>query len=165
MTPFSFEHVFRTASIHDLLDAYFDDDHQAEQDRVLAITSRELLERTASSRVCRVTPRRQLPALVRPFVVGPLHYVETVVRVEDGLTIDIRPSVGRTRISATYRLDTVGPGKVGRRYAGSVSVDIALVGARIERGIALDLGRSLELAASCTQKFLDRIPRSMAARA
>ena len=165
MTPFSFEHLFRAASPRELLDAYFDDDHQAEQDHVLAITHRELLEKTAVSRVCRVTPRRQLPALVRPFVVGPLHYVETVVRTDDGLVIDIRPSVGRTQISATYRLDTVGPGKVGRRYAGSVSVDIALVGARIERGIVVDLGRSLELAAACTQKFLDRIPSSMAARA
>ena len=165
MTPFSFEHVFRAASIHELLDAYFDDDLQAEQDRVLAVTSREVLERTAMSRVCRVTPRRQLPALVRPFVTGTLQYVETVVRVEDGLTIDIWPSVGRTQIAATYRLDTVSPGRVSRRYAGSVSVDIALVGGRIERGIVLDLGRTLELAASCTQKFLDRIPRSLAARA
>jgi Protein of unknown function (DUF2505) len=165
MTPFSFEHVFAAASVQDLLDAYFDDDHQAEQDRVLAVTHRELIERTSVSRVCRVTPRRQLPALVRPFVTGTLQYVETVVRVEDGLTIDIRPSVGRTQITATYRLDTVGAGRVRRRYAGSVSVDIALVGARIERGIAGELGRTLELAASCTQKFLDRIPRSMAARA
>lgn len=165
MTPFSFEHVFRAASIRDLLDAYFDDEHQAEQDSVLAVTSRELLERTPVSRVCRVTPQRQLPALVRPFVTGPLQYVETVVRVEDGLTIDIRPSVGRTQISATYRLDTAGPGRVARRYAGSVSVDIALVGARIERGIAQELGRSLALAAACTQKFLDGIPRSLAARA
>ena len=165
MTPFSFEHVFRAASVDDLLDAYFDDGHQAEQDRVLAVTSRELLERTPVSRVCRVTPHRQLPALVRPFVTGPLQYVETVARVADGLTIDIRPTVGRTQISATYRLDTVGPGRVARRYAGSVSVDIALVGARIERGIVLDLGRSLELAAACTQKFLDGIPRSLAARA
>lgn len=165
MTPFSFEHLFRAASVRELLDAYFDDDHQAEQDRVLAITSREVLTRTSESRVCRVTPRRQLPALVRPFVTGPLSYVETVVRGADGLAIDIRPSVGRTEISATYRLDTVGPGQVRRRYAGSVSVDIALVGGRIERGIVMDLGRSLELAAACTQKFLDGIPRSLAARA
>ena len=44
-------------------------------------------------------------------------------------------------------------------------MDIALVGGRIERGIVGELGRTLELAASCTQKFLDRIPRSLAARA
>src|SRR3569623_1260470 len=165
MPPISFEHVFRTASIHVLLDAYFDDDHQAEQDRVLDVTSRELLERTPVSRVCRVTPRRQLPAFVRPFVTGRRQYVETVVRVAEGLTIDIRPSVGRTQICATYRLDTAGAGRVTRRYTGSVSVDIALVGGRIARGIVGDLGRSQELAAACTQKFLDWIPRSLAARA
>jgi hypothetical protein len=132
---------------------------------VLDVTHREVLERTPVSRVCRVTPRRQLPALVRPFVAGTLYYVETVVRGDDGLTIDIRPSVGRTQISATYRLDTVAPGAIRRRYEGNVSVDIALVGPRIERGLVAELGRTLELAAATTQAYFDRIPRSLAARA
>lgn len=165
MTSFSFEHVFRAASAGELLEAYFDEELQAEQDRVLGVTTREVVEQTATTRVCRVTPRRQLPALVRPFVTGTLCYVETVVRAPDGLTIDIRPSVGRTQISATYRLDSVGAAQIRRRYTGSVSVDIALVGARIERGVVADLGRSLEQAAVCTQGWLDRIPRSLAARA
>ncbi len=165
MTPFSFEHVFRAASCRELLDAYFDEDHQAEQDRVLDVTHREVLAQSPVSRVCRVTPRRQLPALVRPFVAGTLSYLETVVRGDDGLTIDIQPSMGRTQISATYRLDSVGPGEIRRRYAGNVSVDIALVGPRIERGIVAELGRTLQVAAASTQAYLDRIPRSLAARA
>ena len=165
MTPFAFEHVYRAASTEELLEAYFDDDLQAEQDRVLGVTTREVLTRTLESRVCRVTPRRQLPALVRPFVAGTLSYVETVTRAQDSLAIDIRPSVGRTVIAATYRLDSIGPGAIRRRYVGNVSVDIALVGSRIERGLIEELGRSLELAAACTQAWLDRIPRSLAARA
>ncbi|MBV8762576.1 MAG: DUF2505 family protein [Deltaproteobacteria bacterium] len=165
MTPFEYEHLYRAASIEELFEAYFDDDLQAEQDRVLGVTSRELLARGPMSRVCRVTPRRQLPALIRPFVAGTLNYVETVERAGDVLTIDIRPSMGRTQISATYRLDSVGAGVIRRRYVGSVSVDIALVGGRIERGLVDELGKSLVQAAACTQAWLDRIPRSLAARA
>jgi Protein of unknown function (DUF2505) len=167
MTPFCFEHVFVADSVAEVFAAYFDDDQQAEQDHVLEITSRETLERTPLSRVCRVTPRRQLPALVRPFVTAPLQYIEVVnwQRERDELAITIRPNLGRVEISATYRLEQVAPQSIRRRYAGCVSVDIALIGARIERGFVEELGRSLPRAAGCTQAWLDRIPRSMAARA
>lgn len=167
MTPFCFDHVFRADSVDQLFAAYFDEALQAEQDRLLEIASRETLERTALSRVCRVAPRRQLPGFLQPFLRGPLHYVETVTRLpeRDELAIEICPSLGRIRISATYRLEAAGPQTIRRRYAGDVSVDIALVGGRIERGIVEDLAQSLPRAAGCTQAWLDRIPRSVAARA
>ena len=165
MTPFSFEHAFTAGCVADVLAGYFDDELQAEHDRVLGIARREVLERTAMSRVCRVTPHRQLPALVRSFVTGPLQYVESVTRHGDEVAIDIRPSVGRTQISATYRVDEVGPRTIRRRYTGAVSVDIALVGRRIECGIVEELAAGLARTAPLTQGWLDRIPRSMAARA
>ena len=167
MTPFCFEHVFRADSVEELFTAYFDEGLQAEQDRVLEIASREIVERTALSRVCRVAPRRQLPAFVQPFLRGPLHYVETVTWLPERneLVIEICPSIGRVRVSATYGLEATSPRAIRRRYAGAVSVDIALIGGRIERGIVENLAQSLPRAAGCTQAWLDRIPRSVAARA
>lgn len=167
MTPFCFEHVFRSGSVEELFTAYFDEALQAEQDRLLDVASREILERTELSRVCRVVPRRQLPAFVQPFLRGPVHYVEAVTWLRDRgeLAIEIRPNLGRIEVSATYRLEVAGPQAIRRRYAGCVSVDIALVGGRIERGIVTDLAQSLPRAAGCTQAWLDRIPRSVAARA
>jgi hypothetical protein len=110
-------------------------------------------------RVCRVVPKRKLPALIRPFIAGPLHYIETVTwrRAQDEIEIDIRPSLlkGRVQILGTYRLDRIGPQQIRRRYAGEVSVDIALIASRIERGIVQELVKSMPVAASCTQSWLD----------
>jgi hypothetical protein len=44
-------------------------------------------------------------------------------------------------------------------------VDIALVGGRIERGIVDELAAGLARAAVLTQGWLDKFPRSVAARA
>jgi hypothetical protein len=137
VTPFRFEHDFRAASPAPVFEAYFD-----------------LLRR-----VCKVSPRRQLPAVVRPFVDGDLSYVERVAwhKAEDRIDMSIEPSVlgGRVEILATYRLALVEPGVVRRTYEGHVSVQVRLVGGRIERGIVDDLGRTLITAASCTQQWLD----------
>lgn len=168
MTPFSFEHTFRAPSVDALLAAYFDPDHQAEQDRAIEIAEREVLELDDTPerlrRVCRVVPRRQLPALVRPFTSGPLQYRETVVwnRATQELTMTIEPSLmkGRARIEATYRLEKVGSGLVRRRYAGQVSVDVAVLARRVETGIVAEFSRSVPVAAACTQAWLDkRSPR------
>jgi uncharacterized protein DUF2505 len=164
MTQFDFEHVFRAPSTDAVFAAYFDPTHQVEQDREIEIVEREILELVDDGetlrRVCRVVPRRQLPALVKPFISGPLHYLETVTwyRRDEMIVIDIRPSMlrGRVQIQGTYRLDRVGPEAIRRRYTGEVSVDIALIATRIERGIVQELGKSIPVAASCTQLWLDR---------
>ena len=164
MTPFCFEHVFRAPSVDAVLAAYFDPDHQVEQDRAIEITRREVLEHDDGAaevrRVCRVVPRRQLPALVKPFVAGPLHYVEQVTwrRQDSVIDFEIRPSLlnGRAQVLGTYRLEPLGPGEVRRIYAGDVSVDLAWLGSRIERGIVAELGKTLPVAAACTQSWLDR---------
>lgn len=164
MTPFCFEHVFAAPSPAAVFAAYFDKDQQAEQDRAIDIAEREVLELTDRGdelyRVTRIVPRRQLPGFLRPFVSGPLHYLETQRwrRSEDRIDIEIRPSLtsGRTRIEASYELKQVRPGSVLRRYAGTVSVNISLVSARVERGIVGEFERSMPVAAACTQAWLDR---------
>jgi hypothetical protein len=173
MTPFSFEHVFRAASVAEVFAAYFDPAHTAEQDRRLDITEREILSFTDGPdelhRVSRVVPRRQLPAIVRPLVTGQLHYVETLCwrKADHVIDLTIKPSIlrDRTVIKATYGLSEAGIGAIRRQYSGVVSVDIALLSSRIERGIVAEFERSMPAATSCTQEWLDRFERSVAARA
>src|SRR5687768_9726878 len=169
MTPFSFEHDFLRASKADLIAAYFDPMHQVEQDRVLEIRERELVEfddrPDQIRRVSRIVPKRQLPAVVRAFSSGPLHYLETVtwIRRRDAIDIELRLFGGRGRVAATYALEERSPGSIRRRYTGEVSVDVALVSGRVERGIVAEFERSLARAAACTQGYLDRQSQRFAA--
>jgi hypothetical protein len=173
VTPFSFEHVYRAGSVAEVFEAYWDPTQQIEQDRRLAIVERTVLEHAESEtelrRVSRIVPRRQLPALVRPLVSGPLHYIETLRwrRADDEIEIENRPSFlrGRARITALYRLSRAGIGLIRRSYSGAVAVDVPLISSRIERGIVAEYERSLPLAAACTQDWLDRGDRSLSARA
>ncbi|HET9485690.1 MAG TPA: DUF2505 family protein, partial [Xanthomonadales bacterium] len=173
MKSFCHEHVFRAPSTAAVFAAYFDPRHALEQDRELDIIERVVIERDETAeqlrRVCRVVPRRQLPALVRPLISGQLHYVETATwrKREDEIQVEIRPSIlsGRAVISATYRLSPVSAGLIRRLYEGSVSVDVALISSRIERGIVAEFERSMPVAAACTQAFLDRSASFVQARA
>ncbi len=173
MKSFMHEHVFRAPSIAAVFAAYFDPRHAMEQDRELDIVERVILERSETDdelrRVCRIVPRRQLPPLVRSLCSGPLHYVETATwrKRDDAIDVRIEPSIlsGRATIRATYRLSRAGAGLIHRRYEGSVSVDVAVISSRIERGIAAEFERSMPLAAACTQAFLDRSQLSLSARA
>ncbi|HTL32376.1 MAG TPA: DUF2505 family protein [Kofleriaceae bacterium] len=176
MTPFCFEHTFAAPSPAAVLAAYFDANHQLEQDRAIDIAERELVEfvddGTTIRRVSRVVPRRQLPAFLRRLSSGPLHYLEVAWwnrdRAPNEIRIEIRPSLmgGRAQICATYHLEVVAPNTIRRRYTGHVSVDVALVRARVERGIVAEFERSVPIAASCTQSWLDRhSPTSVTAQA
>lgn len=164
MTPFCFEHVFTAPSPDAVLAAYFDAELQAEQDRAIDVGEREVLELVDDGhqvyRVTRVVPRRQLPTFLKPFTGGPLHYIEIARwnRSSSEIEIEIRPSLmgGRARVTATYRLEVVAPGTIRRRYAGHVSVDVTLLSGRVERGIVAEFERSMPLAATCTQAWLDR---------
>lgn len=164
MTPFCFEHVFTAPSPDAVLAAYFDADLQAEQDRAIDVSERDVLELVDDGaqvyRVTRVVPRRQLPPLLATLAGGPLHYIEIArwKRSTSEIDIEIRPSLmgGRARVTATYRLDVVAPGIVRRRYAGHVSVNVTLLASRVERGIVAEFERSMPLAATCTQAWLDR---------
>jgi hypothetical protein len=173
MTPFDFEHVFQAPGPESVFAAYFDASHQVEQDRAIDIVGRELIELVDTGdtlrRVCKVIPRRKLPAFVKPLLGGPLHYIETVRwrRADHEIDIDIaiRPERLRGSIHALYRLEPRGPREIVRRYRGSVSVDVALLSTRIERGIVAEFARSMPVAAECTQSWLDRQVRSLSAQA
>ena len=180
-TQFHFEHTFRAPSTEAVFAAYFDPAQLLHQDQMLDIVERTVLERIEDGatlrRTCKVIPRRQLPAIVRPFVDGPLHYVETATWRKADREIDIqiwpsllrkkpRPPKGgpagaassggpRPTVTALYRLSQRPDGAIRRSYQGTVSVDLALLSSRIERGIVAEFERSMPIAAVCTQAFLD----------
>jgi hypothetical protein len=174
-TQFHFEHVFRAASIDDVFSAYFDPAHLRQQDQQLEISERLVIEQTDDGetlrRTCKVTPRRQLPAIVRPFLAGPLHYLETATwrRADRTIEVEIWPSLLRKKprptVTALYRLSQLPDGGIRRSYEGLVSVDLPVFSTRIEHGIVGEFERSLPVAATCTQAFLDRGGRYVSARA
>jgi uncharacterized protein DUF2505 len=163
-TSFCFEHVFRAPSVAAVFAAYFDPAHQRVQDRELDIIERAVLEFTDSEdelvRVCRVVPRRQLPLFLRPFIPGQLHYVERARwrKRDQEIDLEVAPSLlkGRATISGVYRLSQLPDGGVHRRYAGTVSVDVALLSSKIERTIIGEFERSMNVAAECSQGWFDR---------
>jgi len=166
MTPFRFEHDFKTASIAQVFRAYFDPALAAEHDRLSKVARREELERHDSAErlvvLSKVVPERQFPVFLKPFVSGDLHYTERVVweRGQDRLDIDIRPSLmgKRTRIRISYLVSQPRPGVVHRVYEGDVTVEIALIGGRAERFIIDDIGETLGRTSACTQEWLDAHP-------
>jgi hypothetical protein len=165
-TTFHWEHDFRAPSAAAVFRAYFDPELSAEHDRLGGIVRREEIERHDSAErlvtVMNVFPERQLPAIARPFVSGPLHYAERMVweRAADRIDIDVRPSVlgKRMRIRIAYVLSPVAPGVIRRVYEGDVSVEVALVGGRAERHVIEDIGAVLEKVVPCTQEWLDAHP-------
>lgn len=165
MTPFHFEFLFRARDPDAVFSIYFDPEHQVEQDRRAEVSKREVLEDKDEGdvrrRTARVYPRRQLPAVIRPFLKGDLSYDESIVwhKRDHRIEFDIRPRLldGKAQILATYRLAQRGPGQVHRLYDGQVTVSVRLIGGRVEKAIVEDLERSLTLTAGCTQEYLDRL--------
>jgi hypothetical protein len=163
-TQFCLEHVFRAASPGAILAAYFDPANVLRQDRVLDITERTVLDLvddgTVLRRTCRVVPQRRLPLVMRAFLREPLHYIETATwrRATTEIAVETRLSISPARpaITALYRLSRLSDGAIRRRFEGAVSVDVALVASRIERGIIAEYERSMPLAAAVTQAFLDQ---------
>lgn len=163
MTPFHFEHEFRAPDPAAIFRAYFDPALAAEEDRRVEIVRREVLEvedtPATLRRVCKVVPRRQLPAIMRPFIPGELHFTErlTWTKADDAIDLQIAPSLlgGRIDIASTYRVEQAGPGRVLRVYEGHVAVELRLIGRKVEQSIVEDIARSLPIAAACTQAWLD----------
>lgn len=164
-TPFSYETVFDASSKTSVLAAYFDDDHLATQDKVAELDDRKVVESheddAIRSAVWSVRSLRPLPIFVRPFVDGGrLAYVETMTwrKADDEIDMTVVPQIlgGRVQIAAVYQLADVGPGKVRRRYTGSITVNVRLLSGKIERAIADEIAKGMPLMTRCTQDWLRR---------
>ncbi len=76
MQTFHFVHDYQAPAIATIFESYFDPEFALAQDREVDIIERTVLELTDGAselvRVCRLVPKRQLPALFRPLVAGEL---------------------------------------------------------------------------------------------
>ncbi len=164
-TEFSYEHVFRAASTTMILDAYFNEDHLATQDKVAELDDRSIIEShdEGDLKQCtwRVTSRKPLPVFLRPFVTGGrLSYFEAMSwrRKDDAVDLTVTPDIlnGRVQVKAIYQLVKLGENQIKRIYAGSVTANITLLSGKIERGIVIELEKSMPIMAACTQSWLDQ---------
>jgi hypothetical protein len=158
---FSFEHVFVDVTPLALLRAITHPEHQAAQDRAGDVERRDIIERVDTDEQYRceswVFPRRKLPALVRPLVRGGLEVHEVVAwnKRSSELEIAMSPSVlgGRTKILTRCLIDH-DPAGARRYYRGTVTVEVALIGGRVEKMIVEELGRSMDAAHRTTMRWL-----------
>lgn len=101
-------------------------------------------------RVVRSTSRRQLPGFVKKLIGGDLGFVERIEwrRGETRLALAVEPSLmtRRTRFTSTVAVEPLAGDRSLRVFAGSIAVDLPLVGRRIEEGAVRDMRRIHDLA-------------------
>jgi len=157
--------VFDATGKTAVLAAYFNDDHLATQDKVAELCDRKVVESHDDDaiRSCTwsVRSQRPLPLFVRPFVEGGrLSYLETMIwrKADDEIDLTIVPQIlgGRVQIAAVYQLADIAPGKVRRRYQGTITVNVKLVSGKVERAIAAEIAKGMPLMTECTQNWLTR---------
>jgi hypothetical protein len=168
-TEFSYEHVFRAPTVETIIDAYFDADHLAYQDKLAELGDRVVTEShddgVTRKATWRVTSLKSLPVFVRPFVKGgKLAFLETMSWKRGGGLVEatVTPDIlnGRVHIVSRYELANVGENQIKRRYSGTVTAQITLLGGKIERGIVAEFDKSMALMTRCTQDWLDQRPKA-----
>ena len=163
MIEFSYETVFEAPSKTVVLEAYFDPDHLAAQDRAGDLCDRVVTKSVEDDavRVCawRVRANKQLPLYVRPFLsAGQLWYVEEMRwrKADDAIDLAITPQIlgGRVQIHAVYELADIGARQVRRRYRGAITASVSLVGGKVEKGIAAEIDKGMGVMTECTRAWL-----------
>jgi uncharacterized protein DUF2505 len=161
VTPFEITHVFADIAPHDLLAAMTSPEHQQLQDRIASIERRDVIERSTDEQRYRcesmVYPARKIPAYVRPLLGGGLECHEIVLwtKANDFFEIDVHPAVlgGRSRVRMTCQATADGTSTV-RQYSGQVTVEVRLIGAKVERSIVAEMTKTMEAAAEATRTWL-----------
>ena len=108
-------------------------------------------------RVVRSTSRRHMPGFVKRLLGGDLGFTERIEwrRGETRLALAVEPTImaRRTRFASTL---TVEPHDKGSRrvFAGSIAVDLPIVGRRVEQGAIRDMQRIHDLAAQMMRERL-----------
>lgn len=167
MTPFEIVHIFEDCTPQELLSLMTTPAHQQLQDNVGRVERREVLARTSDDRAYRcesmVYPARKIPAYVKPLLGGGLecHEVVSWDKASNRLEIDVHPAVlgGRSRVRATVTAVADGTSTI-RTYAGQVSVEVSLIGRRVEKAIVEEMTTTVQAAAEATRGMLrERAPR------
>jgi len=160
MTHFAYTHEFATDADR-YWEVFFDEDYNRALCDRLGIAQRTVLHRCEDESTIRyeqkLIPRRTLP-LVRRLVRGDLGFVEraTFYKTRSYMDVTIEPTLfaERTDVRATYRVETIAPGRVQRTYEGDVHVDLPLFARTVEAALLEDVRRSFDIAAAVTREWL-----------
>jgi hypothetical protein len=148
---------------------HFDPVYNAAFYDVVDIDLEVLEERREGARIereVRYSVRTPVPALVRPLLPDGLSYVEraTFDREQQVLEHTIHPNTAaaRTDIRARLHVEDLGAGRSRRIYRGSVSIQVPLIGRRLEQSTVRNIVESQERASIVTQRFLaERASRAL----
>ncbi len=156
-------------SIERYWQVFFDDTYNAELYRRLKV-GREVLESKeegeGDSRVLRRTlklsPERDVPALVKKFVKGAVVYTEQDVFTARTNSMEVVTIPGfmadALTTRGTYRVQSLGPNKVRRIWDGQIDCKIPLLGGKVEKHIVEEVTQSYRDTTDFTRKWLAEHP-------
>jgi hypothetical protein len=161
MTEFSIVHEFE-ADPETFWRVFLDSEYNDALYRSVGVRREELSREDRGDEIvvrAHYASERQLPAVVQSLLGGRnLGYQETIIfRKRNGAVEQvIEPTVltGRIRFGGHITIETVAPGRLRRVYAGSIAIDLPLVGKRIEQSTVSEMQRTHEQAAQVTREWL-----------
>lgn len=151
-------------SAQDYWSAFFDDQYTAKLWPALDIKCEVLsFERTGEGdaaeirREQRLTPNREVPALIQKFVKGGFSYVErNHYKAKDSAMRTVTtPSFMADKITTggLYRVESLGAARCKRIWEGEVDVSIPLLGGKIEKMLIEEVRESYRKATEFTRAW------------
>lgn len=105
----------------------------------------------------RLTPKREVPALLQKLIKGSITYVEKnhFVAKDNAMKTVTTPSFMADKIDnhGTYRLVELGPDKVKRVWEGVCECRVALVGGKVEKFLVEEIRESYRKATDFTRRW------------
>jgi hypothetical protein len=141
---------------------FFDLDYQKEMYSGLNIKERTVLLFEEDDREIRrkikVVPQRDLPGALKSLLKGDLGYIEHNVyhKGKDVMDVRIEPTLmaDRFKMSAEFRVVTLGPKRCRREFVGEIKVGVPLLGGKIEDLVMSDVRKSYDQAAVTTARWV-----------
>ena len=113
-------------------------------------------------RKIKLSPQREVPALVAKFVKGAITYTEQGVFTARTNTLEVVTIPGfmadQLTTRGVYKVQSLGPTKVRRIWDGDVVCKIPLLGGKIEKGIIEEVTQSYRDTTDFTRKWLAEHP-------
>lgn len=156
-------------SIERYWQVFFDDTYNAELFKRLKV-GREVLEVKREGegqdlvvrRKIRLSPEREVPALVKKFVKGAVTYTEENVFTarSNSMAVVTIPGFMADALTTrgTYRVQSLGPDKVRRTWEGFIDCKIPLLGGKVEKHIVEEVTQSYRDTTDFTRKWLAERP-------
>lgn len=150
-------------------DVYFDEAYSTELFKRLRI-GREVLEVKREGegeglvirRKVKLTPQREVPALVKSFVSGAITYTEQNVYTARTSSMEVVTTPGfladKLLTRGVYKVQALGPHKVRRVWDGEISCKIPLLGGKVEKHIVEEVTQSYRDTTDFTRKWLAEHP-------